>query len=206
MTDTKIFDLNNFSGADMKILAEALRSGKTAVIPTDTVYGLIVRAERKYLPKLNAVKANPAEKPAQILCTKEQARILAARGPALDAAMDFWPGALTAVLPASPRGEILSGLPSVGLRVPAGAFMADLFKEIDSPLYASSANMHGLPPLEREETVLDIFCGKADIIIKGGFLKAKASCVADFTVSPPKIIRRGGFSDGDIEILFSKMK
>ncbi len=206
MTETKIFDLKTFSKTDMAFLAEALLSGKTAVIPTDTVYGVVVCARREYLVKLNEVKGNPPEKPAQILCSKEQAPSLALPCAALDAAMAIWPKPLTAILPASREGKILSGLNTVGLRVPAGAFMAELFDNIAMPLYASSANMHSLPTLEREEDILDIFVGKADIIIKGGFLKAASSCVADLSVSPPRIIREGGLGDKEKQIIFSKIK
>ena len=206
MTDTKIFDLKTFGRSETAFLAEALLSGKTAVLPTDTVYGVVVCAKREYLGALNALKENPPDKPAQILCTKAQARVLALPGPALDAALGIWPKPLTAILPASPEGKVLSGLNTVGLRVPAGGFMADLFGVMGAPLYASSANMHSLPTLEREEDILDIFSGKSDIRIKGGFLKAASSCVADLSVCPPKIIREGGLGEREKQIIFSKIK
>ncbi len=206
MTDTKIFDLKTFGKTEAAFLAEALLSGKTAVVPTDTVYGVVVCAKREYLSVLNALKENPPDKPAQILCTKAQARVLALPGPALDAALEIWPKPLTAILPASQAGKVLSGLNTVGLRVPAGKFMAELFDNAAMPLYASSANMHSLATLEREEDILDIFVGKADIIIKGGFLKAVSSCVADLSACPPKIIREGGLGEKEKQIIFSKMK
>ncbi len=64
--------------------------------------------------------------------------------------------------------------------------------------------MHSLPTLEKEEEVLSVFEGKADIIIKSGFLKAGPSSVIDFTCRPPKMLRRGTLKDEELEILLSK--
>lgn len=204
MKKTEIFDLSSLKTEELSYIAKALLQGAAAVIPTDTVYGLVVCAKPAFLKILNEVKKNPPEKPAQILCSAEQAFLLSKDCPGLRAALKFWPGALTAVLPASLAGKELSGLDSVGLRVPGGALIAELFKLTNRPLYASSANMHSLPTLENEEEVVSVFEGTADIIIKGGFLKAGPSCVIDFTCRPPKMLRRGALKDEELEILLSK--
>lgn len=204
MKKTEIFALQDIGAADLEHIAKSLLSGAVVVLPTDTVYGLAVCAKPGFLKILNETKNNPAQKPAQILCSKPQARLLAEPCPGLEAALGFWPGALTAVLPASALGKTLSGFDTVGLRVPGGALVSELFKLTAAPLYASSANMHSLPTLEREEDVLSVFNGKADIIIKGGFLKAEPSCVIDFTAARPKVLRRGALKEGELEILLSK--
>ncbi len=204
MKKTEIFALSSLKPEELSYIAKALLNGASAVIPTDTVYGLIVCGKPGFLRILNEVKKNPPEKPSQILCSWEQALLLSEDCPGLKAALKFWPGPLTAILPASCAGKKLSGLDTVGLRVPGGALAAQLFKLTNCPLYASSANMHSLPTLEKEEEVLSVFEGKADIIIKGGFLKAGPSSVIDFTCRPPQMLRRGALKDEELEILLYK--
>ena len=204
MKKTEIFALSSLKTEEFSYIANALLNGAAAIIPTDTVYGLVVCGKKGFLRILNEVKKNPPEKPAQILCSVEQAPLLAEPCQGLKSAIRFWPEALTAVLPASCVGKELSRIDTAGLRVPGGTLTAELFKLTNCPLYASSANMHSLPTLEREEDVISVFGGKADIIIKGGFLKAGPSSVIDFTFRPPKILRRGALKEEDLEILLSK--
>lgn len=197
---TEIFSLNSLTQKDKQYIADALTNGKTAIMPTDTVYGLTVFAKRDFLHFLNAVKNNPNDKPAQILCSKEYTKILAQSSPAFNAALKFWPGALTAILKASAQGKVLSGLESVGLRVPASNFLEEIFNLSHGALFASSANMHNLPTLEKQSDILAAFDGKADIIVINGDLKNKPSAVIDFTVYPPKIIRQGTLNAKDLQI------
>ena len=175
MKKTEFFCLNTLTAKDKKYISVALLNGKTAILPTDTVYGLAVFAKPDFLSLLNAVKNNPQDKPAQILCSKDFAKTLAAPSPALNAALKIWPGALTAVLKSSAYGKALSRLDTVGLRVPASSFLHDFFKLCGGALYASSANMHNQPALEKQADIIAAFNGKTDIIITNGDLKNKPS-------------------------------
>ena len=60
---------------------------------------------------------------------------------------NFWPGALTLVLPRradSPLSELVSaGLSTVALRVPAHPVAAELIREAGVPIAAPSANLSG---------------------------------------------------------------
>ena len=197
---TEIFSLSLLTQKDKQYITNALLNGKTAILPTDTVYGLIVFAKRDFLSFLNAVKNNPNDKPAQILCSKEHAKILAQPSLSLNIALKFWPGALTAILKASTQGKVLSGLESVGLRVPESILLEELFNMSGGALFASSANMHNLPTLEKQNDIIAVFDGKADIIVINGDLKRKPSSIIDFTVYPPKIIRRGTLNAKDLQI------
>ena len=121
-------------------------SGRTAVIPTDTVIGLAVRPE--YSRQIWLLKRRPADKPLILMggdvdgllegveeCCRDDARALAER---------FWPGALTLVLPA--RGPIVDllnpGGSSLGIRIPACPPTCALLKTV-GPLATSSANLSG---------------------------------------------------------------
>ena len=201
MKKTKIFSLNSLTQKDKKYISDALLSGKTVLLPTDTVYGLTAFAKREFLPFLNAAKNNPQDKPAQILCSKNTAKILAEPSPALNTALKIWPGALTAILRASQAGKVLSGIDTIGLRVPSSKFLEEIFNLCGGALYASSANIHNLPTLENQTDIINVFDGKADIIVINGDLKSKPSAIIDFTLNPPKVIRYGTLTEKDLKFL-----
>lgn len=177
MMKAKIFDLSQ--AAD---IAAALKAGALAVLPTDTVYGLIIAKNAPQAEqKLNAAKNNPPGKPAQVLCTLAQARALAQNTPLFAEYSQKWPGALTLIAPAVGGGAI-------GLRVPASEFILDIAAQC-GPLLASSANMHGAPPCQSAREVLDVFGDIADIIALGGDIKTKPSALIDITGPAPQILR-----------------
>ncbi len=130
-------------------LAEVLLAAKNNalfIIPTDTVYGLCAAAlSPQNAQKINAAKQNPPSKPMQILCTKEQAKILAAPSSLFNKlAAKFWPGPLTLIVKASARGAALQGgLLTIGLRAPKAALARQIMRAAKAPLFATSANMHG---------------------------------------------------------------
>jgi len=126
--------------------ADMLREGGVVAFPTETVYGLGANA---FLPtsvaRIFEIKARPHFDPlivhvadidhARELVTEfpEAARILAER---------FWPGPLTLVLPKreSVPDIVTSGLPSVGIRIPAHPVALELLRLAGVPVAAPSAN------------------------------------------------------------------
>src|SRR5215210_6211333 len=117
----------------------ALRAGKVALVPTETVVGLV--AAEPGLPRIREIKGRDANKPIALLCTSvEEAFGLAANVPPLarDLAQLYWPGPLTLVLDLPSGGTI-------GVRVPAGKAVRALLEAYGAPLYATSANLSGGP-------------------------------------------------------------
>ncbi|MGH3106716.1 MAG: L-threonylcarbamoyladenylate synthase, partial [Rubrobacteraceae bacterium] len=77
----------------------ALRAGNVAIVPTETVVGLI--AAESGLPRVREIKGRDADKPIALLCASaEEAFGLAANVPPLarELAKLYWPGPLTLVL------------------------------------------------------------------------------------------------------------
>lgn len=206
---TKIYNLNALPKMDYLRIINDLKEGAVAVLPTDTVYGVTVCASNAgALDKLNAVKHNPSDKPAQVLCTLEQAANLAAADDKFNAvANKFWPGALTVVAKSSAAGaQILSGCPTIGLRVPDSVFMLGIMEALQSPLLASSANMHTAPVCATEKEILEVFDGVLDIIVLNGNISTKPSAVIDLSSQGIKVIRSGALDIREIEKLVSEYK
>ncbi len=206
----RIYYYNKLTQTDILDIAAALTRGKIAVLPTDTVYGLTVCALRKdALKKLNSAKENPSAKPPQLLANLEQAYVFA-QGAAADglfarAAESFWPGACTIVAKASARGKaLLKALPpllkqTVGLRVPKDKFILNILELIKSPLFASSANLHGKEVCVTEGEILKTFQNRADIIVLNGRLKGRPSTVIDVSAGALHILRAGVLTEREIK-------
>lgn len=213
----KIYYYNRLTQSDILDIAAALTRGKIAVLPTDTVYGLTVCALRKdALKKLNFAKENPSAKPPQLLATLKQAYVFAQGGSVAEdngaadvlfarAAESFWPGACTIVAKTSARGKaLLKALPSslkktVGLRVPKDKFVLNILELIKSPLFASSANLHGKEVCVNEGEILKTFQTRADIIVLKGRLKGRPSTVIDVSAGAPHILRAGVLAEKEIK-------
>jgi L-threonylcarbamoyladenylate synthase len=198
----KIFNLKTLSDADFGQIKTALKNGAAAVLPTDSVYGLVTYARAPgALDKINRIKNNPPGKPPQLLCTLQQALELAAPAAGFKKITVLWPGALTAVARASAAGAALTGRATVGLRVPDNKFILSLAQSLESPLFASSANLHGSPVCRSGGEVLAAFAGAADIIVLDGFIETAPSAVIDITLSPPKIMRPGPLGEAALKLL-----
>ena len=124
-----------------------LRAGGAVVVPTDTVYGLAVRADLPgAVDRLAALKDRAAEQPVAVLVASiEQADAVGLLS--VDArrlAERWWPGPLTLVLPRRAGLDWDLGEPAgtVGVRVPDHDLVRGLASAV-GPLATTSANRHG---------------------------------------------------------------
>jgi L-threonylcarbamoyladenylate synthase len=163
--------------------AEGLRSGGVALVPTETVVGLV--AAEPGLPRVREIKGRDAEKPIALLCASAEAAFaLAARVPPIAHRLAdlYWPGPLTLVLDLPSGGTI-------GVRVPAGKAVRELLEAYGGPLYATSANLSGEPDRTAPEEVDPRVLGAVDIIVEGDPGSGEASAVVDLSRGHLRLLR-----------------
>ena len=163
--------------------AEALRGGKVALVPTETVVGLV--AAEAGLPKIREIKGRDADKPIALLCASpEEAFALATSVPPLARRLAslFWPGSLTLVLD-QPGGG------TVGVRVPADSAVRKVLEAYGEPLYATSANLSGEPAPKGLEEVDPEVSQAVDLIVEGESGSGEASAVADLSGGRVRLLR-----------------
>lgn len=163
--------------------AEALRAGKVALIPTETVVGLV--ATESGLPRIREIKGRDADKPIALLCASpEEAFALAASVPPLahKLASLYWPGPLTLVLDLASGGTI-------GVRVPADSAVRPVLTAYGGPLYATSANPSGEPAPRSLEEVDHRVVEMVDLIVEGGSGSGEASAVVDLSGGHTRLLR-----------------
>ena len=164
--------------ADPAGIAEAarlLREGRLVAVPTETVYGLAARADRdEAVAAIYRAKGRPSFNPLIVhvadLGSAERLAVFDER--AVRLAEQFWPGALTMVLPLRQGAPIASavtaGLPTVALRCPAHPAMRAVIAETGLPLAAPSANRSGGVSPTTAGHVIASLGGRIDAVLDGG--------------------------------------
>lgn len=139
-------------GDTPEIAAEALKSGRLVLLPTETVYGLAADAsnsqavarifEAKGRPRFNPLIAHVAS-----ALEAEEVAIFDSRARALAEA--FWPGPLTIVAPVRDTDKVCdlarAGLDTVAVRVPAHSRARAVISAFGGAVVAPSANRSGRP-------------------------------------------------------------
>ena len=145
---------------DSKSLSIKLRGGSVVIFPTDTVPALASLPQYSYL--IWKIKKRPLNKPL-ILMGSSALELFEFINPLslIDAqkmAKNYWPGALTMVMPA--YGKLVDSLnpgeKTIGLRVPDCSLSIDLLS-LTGPLATTSANLSGQSPVISIQEASKIF-------------------------------------------------
>lgn len=163
--------------------ASVLRAGGVALVPTETVVGLV--AAEAGLPRVLEIKGREADKPVALLCTSaEQAFSLAAEVSVLARRLAelLWPGPLTLVLDRPGGG-------TVGVRVPAGRSARELLAAYGAPLYATSANLSGERDARAVDEVDPRVSSVVDVVVEGEVGSGEASAVVDLSGGRVRLLR-----------------
>ena len=184
--------------SEVEAAIAALRAGGLAVIPTDTVYGLVADGlGEEAAQALYAAKGRDAIQPTALLFSsvdalEEHVPELPVR--AREIARALLPGPLTLVLPNPGRrfGWLNERRPdAVGARVPAIAGDGGDVLAAVGVLVATSANLPGHPDPRCVEDVPPAIREAVAAVVDGGELPGIPSTVVDLTGAAPVVLREG---------------
>jgi L-threonylcarbamoyladenylate synthase len=167
-----------------RVLVKVLRAGGVAIAPGDTMYGLIGVAPDTEA-RLRRVKGRGDDKPFLQLIADASWTGRFSDDEIPPRLARHWPGPLTLVFSVRTGG-------TAALRVPDHPFLRDLLRALDRPLYSTSVNRGGSPPLAtipemRRELETDV-----DAIYDAGNQAPGApSTLVDLTRRPFEILRQG---------------
>jgi L-threonylcarbamoyladenylate synthase len=179
-------------------LANELKRGQLVAIPTETVYGLAADAlNPAACAKIFKAKRRPANDPliVHVLNVEEAEKIADLNPIARTLAKQFWPGALTLVLPKKncvPK-IVTSGGDTVAVRCPAHPVALSLLRIAKIPLAAPSANPFGYISPTEASHVIDGLGDRIEHVIDGGPCEIGVeSTILDLSnPSAPKVLRPG---------------
>lgn len=179
-----------------KVLAE----DGVVIVPTDTVYGMLARADREQaVKKIFEIKKRSEKKPLPIFVkdiatARRYAYISDTKAKFLE---KIWPGPVTVVFHHKSKlsPALTGGQETVGLRIPDYKFLLELMQKIDFPLAQTSANIAQNPPAHNLEDIKNYFSGERekmiDLVLDAGEITGQPSMVLDFTGPKPLILRTG---------------
>jgi L-threonylcarbamoyladenylate synthase len=149
--------------------------GAVGIVPTDTVYGVVARAaDQAAVAKLYKLKGRTSKPGTLIAASIEQLEDLGLKHRYLKAVEQFWPGAVSVVIPVSnPELEYLhQGKLSLAVRIPDDAKLQKLLRQT-GPLLTSSANQPGQPISNTIEQAKKVFGDQVDFYEDGGDLSGR---------------------------------
>ena len=187
----------------------ALRAGKPAIFPTDTVCGLGVSALHAPSPAiLYTLKRRPATKPIAWLVGSytDVYRYGTCLPTWIDTVLKaFWPGALTLIVKASAQvpPAYVSAQGSIALRMPASFDVLDLIHELGSPLCTTSANISNEHDVACLADIDPHLRQNVSAIMGASALHGSglASSVIDCTQPQLRCLREGSIALADIQRL-----
>jgi L-threonylcarbamoyladenylate synthase len=178
----------------MNDLAGVLTSGGTAVLATDTIYGLVARAaDKQAVERLYRIKGRTPTKPFIILISDiaQVEQFGADLNKFTKEVCDtYWPGPVSIIMPTNDDNfaYLHRGSNSLAFRLPAKPNLVNLIKH-SGPLVAPSANPEGLLPATNIEKAKEYFGNSVDVYVDEGEVIGTPSKIINIVDGKEKIIR-----------------
>jgi L-threonylcarbamoyladenylate synthase len=184
--------------------ADTLRDSGVVAFATETVYGVGCSTfDERAIEKVYTLKGRPLNNPmiAHVLDVSwvnqltdhwdDRCALLA---------MNFWPGALTLVLPRREDvpASACGGYDTIGIRCPSHPVAIALLEEFGRPVSAPSANRSGRISPTRAEHADDEFDGRVTVLDGGACGHGIESTVLSL-VKTPAVLRPGSISIEELE-------
>ena len=173
-----------------------ISQGAVGVFPTETFYGLGGNAlDQAAVERVFVCKKRPVEKSLLILVKRDWLLDFAILTEKVDQLLDeFWPGALTVVLPANKNlPDFLRGPGNtIAVRHSPSKLVDELLGILNKPLIGTSANLSGLPSCQTVDEAFRQLGPSLDFWLDGGITKGgMPSTMVDATEPNFRIIREG---------------
>ncbi len=151
--------------------SKLLQPATIGVIPTDTVYGVVARAaDPAAVARLYTLKHREQKPGTLIAASIDQLVELGLKRRYLTAVEQWWPGALSVVIPCGEELTYLhQGKRSLAVRIPDSFELRELL-QATGPLVTSSANQPGQPPANTILEARNYFGDDVDFYEDGGDL------------------------------------
>ncbi len=180
-----------------KIL-EILKNNGIVVIPTDTVYGLIIKTdvETNY-NKLLKIKNRPKDKLFSIVVSSiEQIKEVAYLDNLSENMIKkFMPGPITIVLKKKENVFPFFNSDTIGIRMAEDNYLKEIIEKLGMPLWLTSANKSGAPTPNASNKVIKQLGDEIDGIVTGKTKDGVASTVVSFENNSYRIFREGPITE-----------
>jgi L-threonylcarbamoyladenylate synthase len=183
------------SGPWLLDVAQVIREGGVAVLPTDTLYGFTARFDdAAAVERVAAAKGREAQSPFLLLVSETASLGLLARElPPAEVLDRLWPGPVTVLC--AGRAEIgrrfLGERGTIAVRRPGTPLLVQLLQAIAVPVLSTSVNRVGQAPLTDPARIAAEFGPAIDLLADGGPRSGAPSAIVDLSRRPPVLVRAG---------------
>jgi L-threonylcarbamoyladenylate synthase len=165
--------------------------GAIAVIPTDTVYGVVARAaDPQAVAHLYKTKHREHKPGTLVAASVDQLVALGFKRRYLTAVEQFWPGAVSVIIPCLELEYLHQGVGSLAVRIPDDPWLLSLLEKT-GPLQTSSANQPGEPPATTVAEAKAYFGDTIGWYEDGGTVNREPSTVLRVIDDAIEIVRMG---------------
>lgn len=199
---TEVFDCADAGrrAAGIAAAIDAVRGGRLAVLPTDTVYGIGADAFNVAgVTALLAAKRRGRDMPVGVLVgswNSIDGLALMVPDTARSLIRAFWPGAISLIVRQAPslQWDLGDARGTVMVRMPLHPVALEVLKAV-GPMAVSSANVSGAPPAVDAAAAHRQFGESVDVYLDAGPAEqGAASTIVDLTGPAPRIVRPGPVS------------
>lgn len=200
-------------GRALEEAIQVLQQGGVIAFPTDTVYGIGASLQHpSALQRIYDIKGRSFDKPLPILISRPE--VVDDLSPDvderfIDLAMQFWPGALTVVLPAAADlpAEVKAPDGTIGVRLPNHSIPLTLAERCGGAIATTSANLSGHDSALNAHTIMDTLGPKLDLVLDGGFAPLEnPSTVIRLVADDIEILREGAISSSDLRTAWASLQ
>jgi len=180
------------------LIAE-IRKGAIGILPTDTLYGIVGRAESKEAVKrIYTLKERNLQKPFIILIgtlLDLQKFSIKPNEKTWNFLKQIWPGKVSVILPCESKkfAYLHRGKKSLAFRLPAVKKLRKLLQKT-GPLVAPSANPEVQTPAKTITEAKKYFGEKVDFYVASGRLKNAPSTIVEIKNGKINLVREGKMS------------
>lgn len=182
----------------LRSAVKIIKNGGLVIFPTDTAFGIGCRMDdQKAVARLFKIRKRPEAQATPVLVNSGEMaqKYLQPLDKKAKALMrDYWPGALTLILPCQTEkviSMVRGGGQTLGVRMPRHDIPLAIIYSINVPILGPSANFHGEPTPYEFADLDPKLIELVDLVIPGECSLKKPSTVLDCSVKPWKIIRQG---------------
>lgn len=191
----KVINLKDIKKKKLDWIIEQLNSGKVGILPTDTIYGIHVRAlDEKAIEKIYNLKKRDQRKPMIILISSlDDLKIFNIK--LNDKIYNFlnkiWPDKVSVILPINSGFSYLHrGTNKLAFRIPNNKLLSKILPKT-GPLISTSANLAKHPPTINLDNAKNYFKNQIDFYVNSGDIKSKPSTIIEIDGDQIKVLREG---------------
>lgn len=193
-------DPSSINQEKIQLIVQTLKQGRVCVLPTDTSYGLCARADQKdATDKVYQLKRRVKDKSLSVFVKDmKMIDIISALNEKNKKILkNYLPGSYTFII--NKKQNILDNISAdkntIGIRWISSVLLEDIFRHIDFPVTATSANISNQAPIYNPKEIINLFKDKGmvpDLLVDAGKLKEiNPSTVVDLSSKTPIVLRQG---------------